>query len=138
MKLEILGEIKSWAFWGINPAHMGVSPVFATELALERAGIKFSDLNYIELHEAFAATCLSIFKVGKEKNGQTWEAYWKEGRLNPNGGSIALGHPLAATGARVILNVLYDLKKDSKARFALAAACAAGGLGGAMVIERIS
>ena len=138
MKLEILGEIKSWAFWGINPAHMGVSPVFATELALERAGIKFSDLNYIELHEAFAATCLSIFKVGKEKSGQTWENYWKEGALNPNGSSIALGHPLAATGARIILNALYDLKKDPKARFALATACAAGGLGGAMVIERVS
>jgi acetyl-CoA C-acetyltransferase len=138
MKLEILGEIKSWGFWGINPAHMGVSPVFATDLALERAGIKFSEINWIELHEAFAATCLSIFKVGREKSAQGWEAYWKEGKLNPHGGSIALGHPLAATGARVILNVLYDLKKDPRARFGLAAACAAGGLGGAMVIERVS
>ncbi len=138
LKLEILGEIKSWAFWGINPAHMGVSPVFATQLALERAGIQFSDLNWIELHEAFAATCLSIFRVGKEKHGQGWEHYWKEGRLNPHGGSIALGHPLAATGTRVILNLLYDLKKDPTAKFGLATACAAGGLGGAMVIEKVT
>jgi len=137
LKLEIFGEIKSWGFWGINPAHMGISPSFASQLALERAGLKLSDLSYIELHEAFSATCLSIFKVGKEKYGQNWEAFWKEGKLNPHGGSIALGHPLAATGARVVLNLLYDFKTDPKAKFGLATACAAGGLGGAMVIERV-
>lgn len=136
LNLEILGEIRSWAYWGNNPAHMGISPVFATALALERAGIKFKDLDQIELHEAFAATCLSIFKVGKEKYNQYWEEKWKEGKLNPNGGSMALGHPLAATGTRILLNLLYSMKVNPKINMGLVTACAAGGLGGAMVIER--
>ncbi|HRY30068.1 MAG TPA: thiolase family protein [Elusimicrobiota bacterium] len=134
--LEILAEIKSWGFWGNNPAHMGVSPVFSSAVALERAGLKFADLDHVELHEAFAATSLSIFKVGKEKHGQDWRKLWDSGRLNPNGGSIPLGHPLAATGARLLLNLLYAMKQDPGARFGLVAACAAGGLGGAMVVEK--
>lgn len=138
LNLEILGEIVSWGYWGNNPAHMGVSPVFATATALERAGIRFDDLDLIELHEAFAATCLSIFKVGREKYGQHWESKWREEKLNPNGGSIPLGHPLAATGTRIILNALYQMKKDSRIRYALSTACAAGGLGGAMIIKKYS
>lgn len=134
--LEILAEIKSWGFWGSNPAYMGISPVFASAVALERAGARFSDLDRIELHEAFAATCLSIFKVGRDKYGHDWDTPWAEGRLNPNGGTIALGHPLAATGVRLLLNLVYAMKADPKARLGLAAACASGGLGGAMVLER--
>ncbi|MBI3292574.1 MAG: thiolase family protein [Elusimicrobia bacterium] len=136
LKLEILAEIKSWAFWGINPAHMGVGPAFATALALERADLSFDQIEQIELHEAFAATCLAIFKVGREKYGHHWETKWKEGKINPSGGSIPLGHPLAATGTRVILNLLYSMKQNSHIRWGLATACAAGGLGGAMILER--
>jgi acetyl-CoA C-acetyltransferase len=115
---------------------MGISPVFATAVALERAGLKFSDLDHIELHEAFAATCLSIFKVGREKYKQDWDGMFESGRLNPYGGSIALGHPLAATGARLLLNLLYAMKQDPKSRLGLVTACASGGLGGAMILER--
>ena len=136
LKLEILGEIVSWGYWGNNPAHMGIAPVFATANALERAGINFDNLDQIELHEAFSATCLSIFKVGLEKYGHHWESKWKDGKLNPNGGSIPLGHPLAATGTRIVLNALYQMKKKPEAKYALAAACAAGGLGGAMIIKK--
>lgn len=136
LKLEILAEIKSWGFWGINPAHMGVGPAFATALALERAGLSFDQLDQIELHEAFAATCLAIFKVGREKYGHHWETKWKEGKINPNGGSIPLGHPLAATGTRIILNLLYAMQRNPNIRWGLATACAAGGLGGAMLLER--
>ncbi|OGR95865.1 MAG: hypothetical protein A2902_01275 [Elusimicrobia bacterium RIFCSPLOWO2_01_FULL_64_13] len=136
--LEILAELKSWAFWGNNPAHMGVSPIFSTDLALRRAGLRFEDLDDVELHEAFAATCLSIFKVGKEKFNQNWEEKFKDGRVNPHGGSIALGHPLAATGTRIILNALYEIKANPGVKTALATACAAGGLGGAVVLERPS
>lgn len=136
LKLEILGEIVSWGYWGNNPAHMGVAPVFATANALERAGINFDDLGEIELHEAFSATCLSIFKVGLEKYGHHWESRWKEGKLNPHGGSIPLGHPLAATGTRIVLNALYQMRKKPEVKYALAAACAAGGLGGAMIIKK--
>ncbi len=136
--LEILAEIVDWGYWGIDPAHMGIAPVFATANALERAGIGFDQLDHIELHEAFAATCLSIFKVGREKYGHHWESKWKDGKLNPNGGSIPLGHPLAATGTRIVLNALYQMKVKPEIRYSLATACAAGGLGGAMIIKRYS
>lgn len=136
LNLEIIAELKSWAFWGNNPAHMGVAPIFSTDIALKRAGIAFDQLNNIELHEAFAATCLSIFKVGKEKFNQNWEAKFARKEVNPNGGTIALGHPLAATGTRVILNALYEMKRNSKIKWSLATACASGGLGGAVVLER--
>ncbi len=136
--LEILAEIVDWGYWGNDPAQMGIAPVFATANALERSGISFDQVDHIELHEAFAATCLSIFKVGREKYGHHWESKWKDGKLNPNGGSIPLGHPLAATGTRIVLNALYQMKAKPEIRYALATACAAGGLGGAMVLKRYS
>jgi acetyl-CoA C-acetyltransferase len=134
--LEILAEVKSWAFYGNNPAIMGISPVFATQLALERAGAKFGDLGEVELHEAFAGTCLSIFKVGKEKYKQDWEKLSAEGKVNPHGGTLALGHPLAATGVRLLLNLMYGMQKNPNARLGLATACASGGLGGAMILQK--
>lgn len=136
LNLEIIAELKSWGFWGNNPAHMGIAPIFSTDLALKRAGLSFDQLDDIELHEAFAATCLSIFKVGKEKFRQNWEEKFAQKKVNPHGGTIALGHPLAATGTRIILNALYEMKQNPKVRWALATACAAGGLGGAVVLER--
>jgi acetyl-CoA C-acetyltransferase len=134
--LDILAEIYSWGFWGTNPAYMGISPVFATNIALERADLSFGELSHIELHEAFAATCLSIFRVGKEKFNQDWAAANESGALNPNGGTLALGHPLAATGVRLLLNLLYSMKSDPNARFGLSTACASGGLGGAMILKK--
>src|SRR4029077_16627496 len=120
LNLEILGELVTWGYYGNNPAQMGIAPVFATAMVLERAGIRFDDIDLIELHEAFSATCLSIFKVGREKYGHHWESRFKDGKLNPHGGSIPLGHPLAATGTRVVLNALYEMKKNPKVRYALA------------------
>ncbi len=136
--LEILAEIVDWGYWGNDPAHMGIAPVFATANALERAGITFDQIDLIELHEAFSATCLAIFKVGREKYGHHWESKWKDGKLNPNGGSIPLGHPLAATGTRIVLNALYQMKQKPEIRYALSTACAAGGLGGAMLLKKYS
>lgn len=136
--LEILGEIKSWGYYGINPAHMGVAPAYASQMALDKANLKFSDLHQIELHEAFAATCLSIFHLGREKWGHDWTKLWDSKHLNPHGGSIPLGHPLAATGTRIVLNLLYALKENPNSRLGLATACAAGGLGGAMIVEKYS
>lgn len=133
--LEVLAEIKAWGFVGNNPAHMGVSPALAADLALRRAGVSFDALDAIELHEPFAATVLSIFKLGKEKFGHDWASKNKSGALNPNGGSIAMGHPLGATGGRLMLNVVHSLRK-SKGRYGMLAACAGGGMGGAMVVER--
>lgn len=133
--LEVLAEIKGWGFYGNNPAHMGVSPALAAPVALEKAGIKFQELDHIELHEPFAATVLSIFKVGKEKFGHDWETKYKENKLNPHGGSIAMGHPLGATGARLMLNLLYVMKATG-GRKGMIAACAGGGMGGSIVVER--
>lgn len=135
--LPILAEIKGWGFCGNNPAHMGVSPALAAPVALRESGLRFDDLDQLELHEPFAATVLSIFSVGKEKFGHDWEAKFKAGALNPNGGSIALGHPLGATGARLILNLLGALAENPKARFGMAAGCAGGGMGGAVVLEKL-
>ncbi len=136
--LEVLAEIKGWGFEGNNPAHMGVSPALAAPTALNRAGVKFEDLDQIELHEPFAATVLSIFKLGKDKFGHDWEAKNKSGAMNPNGGSLAVGHPLGATGARLMLNLVHALKNNPKGRHGMLAACAGGGMGGAMVVSKTS
>ena len=136
--LEVLAEIKGWGFVGNNPAHMGVSPALAAPVALQRAGMKFEELDQIELHEPFAATVLSIFKLGQTKFGHDWAAKYKSGALNPNGGSIAVGHPLGATGARLMLNLVHALKNNPKSRRGMLAACAGGGMGGAMVVEKAS
>jgi acetyl-CoA acetyltransferase len=134
--LDVLAEIKGWGFEGNNPAHMGVSPALAAPVALKRAGVAFDALDQIELHEPFAATVLSIFKLGKDKFGHDWAAKNKAGALNPNGGSIALGHPLGATGARLMLNLVHALRQNPKGRYGMLAACAGGGMGGALVVEK--
>jgi acetyl-CoA acetyltransferase family protein len=134
--LEVLAEIKGWGFMGNNPAHMGVAPALAAPVALQRAGVSFDALDQIELHEPFAATVLSIFKLGKDKFGHDWAAKHKSGALNPNGGSIAVGHPLGATGVRLMLNLVHALKKNPKGRYGMLAACAGGGMGGALVVEK--
>ena len=134
--LDVLAEIKGWGFVGNNPAHMGVAPALAAPVALQRSGVSFDALDQIELHEPFAATVLSIFKLGKDKFSHDWAAKNKSGALNPNGGSIALGHPLGATGARLALNLVHALRGNPKGRYGMLAACAGGGMGGALVVER--
>lgn len=136
LHLPILARLRGWGFVGNNPAEMGLAPLYATELALERAELEFSQLAEIELHEAFAATCLSIFRLGQTEYAQDWEGSWRKGTLNPRGGTLALGHPLAATGVRLLLNLVYGLATCPPGSAGLAAACASGGLGGAMVVER--
>jgi len=128
--------IRSWGFHGNNPAHMGVGPAFAADLALKRAGIKFQDLGQIELHEPFAATVLSIFKLGQKNYGHDWQEKWESGAVNPNGGTIALGHPLGATGARLLLNLLGAFRENKSSRYGLIAGCSGGGVGAAMIFER--
>ncbi|MCS7184763.1 MAG: thiolase family protein, partial [bacterium] len=136
LNLEIIAEIVSWGFYGTNPVYMGISPAFAVEQALKNTGLKFTDIDAIEIHEAFAATVLATFKVGDEKFGHKWFEAYKSGIINPNGGSLAIGHPLATTGVRVILNLMYRMKEDKSIKYGLACACAAGGLGGAIILKR--
>jgi len=121
----ILGRIASWASAGVDPSIMGIGPVPATRRALEKAGWSIADLDLIEANEAFAAQALS---VGKELG-------WDPARVNVNGGAIAIGHPIGASGARVLTTLLYEMgKRDAKK--GLATLCIGGGMGIALCIER--
>ncbi len=121
----ILGRIASWASAGVDPSIMGIGPVPATRRALEKAGWTMADLDLIEANEAFAAQALS---VGKELG-------WDADRVNVNGGAIAIGHPIGASGARVLTTLLYEMAKRD-AHKGLATLCIGGGMGIAVCIER--
>jgi acetyl-CoA C-acetyltransferase len=121
----ILARIASWASAGVDPSIMGIGPVPATRRALQKAGWSIGDLDLIEANEAFAAQALS---VGKELE-------WDTDRVNVNGGAIAIGHPIGASGARVLTTLLYEMaKRDAKK--GLATLCIGGGMGIAMCVER--
>ena len=121
----ILATIKSWASAGVDPSVMGIGPVPATRRALEKAGWTLGDLDLIEANEAFAAQALS---VGKELG-------WDASKVNVNGGAIAIGHPIGASGARVLTTLIYEMQKRD-AKKGLATLCIGGGMGIAMCIER--
>ena len=126
--VEPMCTVRSYAYAGIPPDIMGLGPAYATPMALERSGLTLSDIDLIELNEAFAAQVLA---VGRELEGQGWD--WE--KVNVNGGAIALGHPVGCTGTRLIVTLLYEMIKQD-VPLGLATACVGGGLGGAMVIER--
>lgn len=125
--LKPLGRIVSWGIAGVDPRIMGSGPVPATHKALEKAGLKLNDIDLIELNEAFAAQALAVVK----------ELGIDPAKLNVNGGAIALGHPLGATGTRITLTVLYELRRR-KARYGLATACIGGGQGIALIVENVN
>jgi acetyl-CoA acetyltransferase family protein len=124
--LTPMGRIVSWAYAGVEPELMGIGPVPATRAALAKAGLSLGDIDLIEVNEAFAAQYLAVEKeLGLDRN-----------RTNVNGGAIALGHPLGATGTRLVLTVLHELHRR-KGRYGLATACIGGGQGIAMIVERV-
>jgi len=122
---KILGRIASWATCGVDPSIMGIGPAPASRKALEKAGWNLGDLDVIEANEAFAAQALA---VGKELG-------WDSSKVNPNGGAIAIGHPIGASGARVLTSLIYEMGKQD-AKKGLATLCIGGGMGIAMCIER--
>ena len=121
----VLARIASWASAGVDPSIMGIGPVPATKRALEKAGWSIGDLDLIEANEAFAAQALS---VGKELG-------WDPNKVNVNGGAIAIGHPIGASGARILTTLLYEMQKRD-AHKGLATLCIGGGMGIAMCVER--
>lgn len=121
----ILAAVRSWATAGVDPAEMGIGPVPATRRALEKAGWSVADLDLIEANEAFAAQALS---VGQELD-------WDPEKANVNGGAIAIGHPIGASGARILTTLLYEMQKRD-AKKGLATLCIGGGMGIAMCVER--
>jgi 3-oxoadipyl-CoA thiolase len=126
--LEPLAKIKSVAVAGVPPRVMGIGPVPATKKALDRAGITLDDVGVIELNEAFAAQSLAVV--------YEWGMDPDDDRLNPNGGAIALGHPLGCSGARILTTLLYEMRRRDDARYGLATMCIGVGQGIAMVVER--
>jgi acetyl-CoA acyltransferase 2 len=124
--LKPLGRIVSWATAGVPPRIMGIGPVPAIQKALALAGLKLSQLDLIEVNEAFASQYLAVEKVlGLDRE-----------KTNVNGGAIALGHPLAASGTRLVLTLLLELRRRN-ARYGVASACIGGGQGIAMIVECI-
>jgi len=122
-----LGRLVSWAVAGVEPRLMGIGPVPASRQALEKAGLALKDIDLIEVNEAFAPQYLAVEKeLGLDRE-----------RTNVNGGAIALGHPLGATGTRLVLTLLYELRRRG-ARYGLSTACIGGGQGIAVIVESIS
>jgi acetyl-CoA acetyltransferase family protein len=124
--LKPLGRIVSWGIAAVEPKIMGSGPVPASKIALQRAGLKLEDMDLVEVNEAFAAQYLAVEKqLGLDRE-----------RTNVNGGAIALGHPLGATGTRLVITILYELRRRKK-KYGLATACIGGGQGIAIVVEAL-
>ncbi len=123
--LTPLARIASWASRGVDPAIMGTGPIPASKAALERAGWKVGDLDLVEANEAFAAQACAVNK----------DMGWDEAIVNVNGGAIAIGHPIGASGARVLTTLLYELGRRGKSK-GLATLCIGGGMGIAVCVER--
>ncbi len=123
--LTPLATIKSWATAGVDPAIMGTGPIPASRKALEKAGWTVADLDLVEANEAFAAQAISVNK----------ELGWDTSKVNVNGGAIAIGHPIGASGARVLVTLLYEMQKRD-AKKGLATLCIGGGMGIALTVER--
>ena len=125
LNLPGMARIRAFASVGVDPALMGIAPVYATRRCLERVGWHLDDVDLIEANEAYAAQALSVGKVLE----------WDEKRVNVNGGAIALGHPIGASGCRILVSLVHEMKKRN-ARKGLATLCIGGGQGVALAIER--
>jgi acetyl-CoA C-acetyltransferase len=124
--LSPLARVVACANAGVEPSLMGLGPVAASRAALARCGLRVEDMDLIEANEAFAAQAVA---VGRELG-------WESSRVNVNGGAIALGHPIGASGARILVTLVYELARR-RGRYGLATLCVGGGMGVAMVIERL-
>jgi acetyl-CoA C-acetyltransferase len=125
--LKPIGRLVSWASAGVDPSIMGIGPVPSSQKALRAAGLTIDQMDRVEVNEAFAAQYLAVEKalgLNREKT-------------NVNGGAIALGHPLGASGTRLVITLLNELRRNSL-RYGLATACIGGGQGIAMIVENIA
>ena len=122
-----IAKVVSYASAGVDPKIMGTGPIPSTRKALEKAGLKIEDIDVIEANEAFAAQALAVAK----------DLNFDMNKVNLNGGAIALGHPIGASGARIFTTLLYELKKRPDAKLGLATLCVGGGMGHAVIVEKI-
>ena len=125
LKLTPLGRIASYASAGLDPAYMGMGPVPASKLALGRAGWKPADLDLLEINEAFAAQACAVNN----------EMGWDTSKVNVNGGAIAIGHPIGASGCRILVTLLHEMQRRGSKR-GIASLCIGGGMGVALTVER--
>lgn len=139
---RVLGKIRSIAFTGHEPERMGLGPAYSMHAALRKAGMTLGQMDVVEINEAFAAQVISVLKAlaSKEWCAEKLGASAPLGevdpaRLNPNGGAIALGHPVGSSGARIVLTALKELQRSNK-QFGIASLCIGGGQGGTVVVER--
>jgi len=124
--LKPIGRLVNWGFAGVEPSMMGIGPVPASRNALERAGMALDEMDLVEINEAFAPQYLSVEKeLGLDRE-----------KTNVNGGAISIGHPLAASGTRLTLTILHELRRR-KQKFGLASACIGGGQGAAVIVEAV-
>lgn len=137
-----LARIRGYGFAGLEPERMGLGPVYATPVALKRSGLTMKDIGLVELNEAFAAQVLACQKAfdsdqfGREKLGLSGKVGEISNEiLNVNGGAIALGHPVGATGTRIVLTLMKEMKRRN-VQFGLSTLCIGGGQGGAMILEQ--
>jgi len=126
--LEPMAYVRGYGYAGVDPAMMGIGPAYAVPRALTKSELKLTDMQLIELNEAFAAQALAVGKE-LEKDGWNWDM------VNVNGGAIALGHPVGCTGCRIVLTLVYEMQKRDLT-LGLATECVGGGQGGAIVLER--
>jgi acetyl-CoA C-acetyltransferase len=125
--LKPVAKLVSWAQSGIDPSIMGVAPIEASRKALKRAGLTMDDIDFVEANEAFASQAVVVAR----------ELGVDESKLNVNGGAVALGHPVGASGARIIVTLLHEMGKHAQARYGLATLCVGGGMGVATIYERM-
>ena len=131
LNLTPMATLVGWAAAGCEPSHMGIGPVPATQKLLARLGLKIDDMDLVELNEAFACQVLAVLK------GWGWQDQGAiEARLNVNGSGISLGHPIGATGVRILATLLHELQRR-QGRYGLETMCIGGGQGIAAVFERV-
>ena len=124
--LQPIARIKSYATAGVAPDIMGTGPVPSSQMALKKAGLTVKDLDLIEANEAFAAQAVYVNRM----------LGWDPEKVNVNGGAVAIGHPIGASGARILVTLLYEMKKR-QSRYGIATLCVGGGMGGALIAERM-
>lgn len=125
--MKPMARIISYASAGVDPAFMGLGPIPATKKALDKAGLKIDDIDLIEANEAFAAQTLAVMR----------DSGFDPEKTNVNGGAIALGHPIGASGARILTTLLHEMHRRDNVKRGLATLCVGGGMGAAMIIEKI-
>ena len=142
--LQPLAAIRSFAWAGLDPKRMGLGPVYSSAVALKAAGMELSDMGVVEVNEAFAAQVLACGRAFESEafakehlNRESAVGVLDPAKLNVNGGAIALGHPVGATGTRLLLTLAHELQVADR-EVGLATLCIGGGQGGAVILERLS